>query len=160
MISIGMIVTTAVMLSFLLIDQSKPKRDIIKDAPNMVLECSDKVYYVNYDYRIWNYEYSKGISVGSEEQFRMPQPEEIERIDIGNDRTIDISGLKKPDKMEIRYWKRDNFNKLKSYDKEYKEIQMKNGSFTALEENVVYVVYAEWEKEFYDGVGYYVFIII
>ncbi len=159
MISIGMLVTIAVILSFVMIDQSKPKRDMIKAVPCIVLDCDDKVNYVNHHYGKWNYEYTKGISVGSEEGFQLPKPNEIESINIGNDSTVDISSLPEPNKMEIRYWKRDDFNKLKSYDKGYKEIEMKNGSFTVLKENVVYVVYAEWKKKLYDGVGYYVFTI-
>lgn len=158
-ISIGIMVTIAVILSFVMIDQSKPKRDIVRAIPNLILECDGKTNYVNHDYGIWNYEYSNGISVGSEEEFPLPEYVEIESIDIGAERAIDISTLTKPDKMEIRYWKREEFNKLNSYDKGYKEIEIKNGSFTALEENVVYVVYAKWKKEFYDGYGYYVFTV-
>ena len=158
-ISIGMIVAIAVIVSFVMIDQSKLKREIIYDVPNITLECDDKMYHVNHDYGLWNYEYSNGISVDSEEVFRLPEPQQIESINIANDRTIDITVFTEPDKMKIRYWKKEDFNKLKSYDKGYKEIQMKDGSFTALEEDVVYTVYAEWKKEFYDGVGYYVFTV-
>lgn len=159
MISIGMIVTIAVILSFVMIDQNKPKRDIIKTIPNLILECDRNIYGVNHDYGVWNYEYSDGISMGSEEEFRLPKPEEIDSINIGDENSINLSISPEPEKLEVRYWKAEEFSKLHSYNRGYKTIEMKKGSFTILEENVVYVVYAKWKKEYYDGVGYYVFTV-
>lgn len=150
---------TVMIISFILIDRLQPKWDVVKECPPMSLVCNNKSYDVEYDYGKWNYAISNGISTGYEEEFRLPKPNDITWFDRSDEDTIGISMVNKPDKMEVRYWSKHDFNKLKSYDKGYQEIPILNGSFTAVNEDVVYVVYAEWEREYYDGVGYYVFTL-
>lgn len=158
-VSMIIIVITAVILSFIWIDQHQPKRDVVKSIPTLLLECNHVLYHVDVDYGKWNYQYPSGMSIGNEGGFVLPAPEDITWCDSENDKTAKISMTKKPDKMEVRYWNREEFNKLKSYDKGYKEIPIQNGSFTLVNQDVVYVVYAKWDREYYDGEGYYVFTL-
>lgn len=164
-ISIGMIITIGVMLSFFMIEQSKPKEDILYHIPRMKVECSDKVYYMEYEYGIWDYEHLNGFGSGVRENFSLPIISDLDKIkvkvkssdDIGNNE-IKISFLTHPKNIEVRYWDAKNFEEIKSYDEGYKTVETKENTFQFIDGEVVYAVYAEWEEKQYEGSGYYVFV--
>nr|WP_315020037.1 DUF2812 domain-containing protein [uncultured Aminipila sp.] len=158
-ISIGMLITIGVIYSFVLIDESKPKDECLHHSPNMKLECMDKVYYIEHDYGNWNYQYSHGITVGSEEGFLLPTESELDKVKLDNNskKSIKISFLEDPDELEVRYWEKKKFENIRNYDEEYKTIEIKDGIFEPVDGEVVYAVYAKWKRKLYDGFGYYVF---
>lgn len=87
-ISIGMLITIGVMLSFFMIEQNKPKEDILYHIPRMKVECSDKVYYMEHEYGIWDYEHLNGFGSGVRENFSLPIISDLDKVkssdDIGN----------------------------------------------------------------------------
>ncbi len=160
-ISIGMIITIGIMLSFFMIEQNKPKEDILYHIPRMKVECSDKVYYMEHEYGIWDYEHLNGFGSGVRENFSLPIISDLDKVkssdDIGNNE-IKISFLTHPKNIEVRYWDAKNFEEIKSYDEGYKTVETKENTFQFIDGEVVYAVYAEWEEKQYEGSGYYVFV--
>lgn len=158
-LSMGTLVTIGVISSFILIDQSKPKYDCVRNIPCLQLECSDRVYYIPYDYGNWNYQSSYGIGYKSEREFLLPRVSDINKLELDNNvnKSMKILFSQAPNEMEVRYWEKKDFEAVENYNEEYKTLEIEDGVFKAVDEEVVYVVYAKWQRETYDGVGYYVF---
>ncbi|MFV0518542.1 MAG: DUF2812 domain-containing protein [Aminipila sp.] len=160
-ITIGMIIIIGVTLLFAAIDSQIPY--VPKDAPNLALNYKDSTKYLYYDYGSWEYSTSYGSS-GHEYEFRRAELNEIKSIDIGENELVQLSfpsvdEIEKPEILEARYWSKDEFTKIKSYDDSYQEIVLESNTFKPLHEDVVYAVYAKWNETDYKGEVYYLFTI-
>lgn len=168
-VSIGMLVTIGVMTSFIMIDQKKPQEEVLHNLPCMQLSYDDKVHYIKDDYGDWEYNLTEEETISSSSETPVHTVLGLNKGSLDNDsnKSIKISFIEvqpheleiQPNELEVRYWGKEKFENIKSFDEEYKTVEIEEGEFELVDGDVIYVVYAKWEKDWYRGFGYYVFSV-